>query len=49
MKIKKKSVQKLIGFERFTKHGVKTDRAEFALFAVEPINISVLSAVNIEA
>ena len=49
MKIKKKSVQKLIGFERFTKHGVKTDRAEFALFAVEPINISVLSAANIEA
>lgn len=49
MKIKKKSVQKLIGFECFTKHGVKTDQAEFALFAVEPINISVLSAANIEA
>ena len=48
MKIQKKSVQRLIGFERFTKNGIKTDRAEFALFAVEPINISVLSTANIE-
>ncbi len=46
--IKKNSVQRLIGFEGFTKYGVRTEKAEFVLFAVEPTNISVLSAVNIE-
>lgn len=45
---KKNSVQKLIGFENFTKYGVKTDKAEIAFFSVEPTNISVLSAANIE-
>ena len=49
MKSKKNSVQKLIGFERFTKYGVRTDRCEFAFFSIEPTNISVLSAANIEA
>ena len=45
---KKKSVQGLIGLERFTKYGVKTDKAEIAFFSVEPTNISVLSAANID-
>ena len=48
MKSKKNSVQKLIGFEKFTKYGVKTDRSEFVFFHVEPTNISVLSAANID-
>lgn len=47
-RIKKNSVQRLIGFEGFTKYGVRTEKAEFVFFAVEPTNISVLSAVNIE-
>ena len=46
--IKKNSVQRLIGFEDFTKYGVRTEKAEFVFFAVEPTNISMLSAVNIE-
>ncbi len=41
--------QKLIGFETFTKYGVKTDKCEFIFFHVEPTNISVLSADNIDA
>ena len=45
---KKNSVQGLIGFERFTRFGVKTDKAEIAFFSVEPTNISVLSAANID-
>ena len=44
----KNSVQSLIGFERFTRFGVKTDKAEIALSSVEPTNISVLSAANID-
>lgn len=47
MKKSKNSVQGLIGLERFTKYGVKTDKAEIAFFSVEPTNISVLSAANI--
>lgn len=46
-KRKNNSVQGLIGLERFTRFGVKTDKAEIAFFSVEPTNISVLSAVNI--
>lgn len=42
------AVQSLIGFERFTRFGVKTDNAEIAFFSVEPTNISVLSAANID-
>ena len=42
------AVQSLIGFERFTRFGVKTDKAEIAFFSVEPTNISVLSATNID-
>ena len=47
-KKKKNSVQKLIDFERFTKYGVRTDKAEFAFFAVEPTNISVMSSASID-
>ncbi|MDE5755246.1 MAG: hypothetical protein K2H89_12020 [Oscillospiraceae bacterium] len=43
----KNSVQKLIGFEMFTKYGIRTDKAELAFFCAEPVNISVLSAANI--
>ena len=35
MKKSKNSVQGLIGLERFTKYGVKTDKAEIAFFSVE--------------
>lgn len=48
-KKRKNSIQKLIGFETFTKYGVKTDKCEFVFFHVEPTNISVLSADNIDA
>lgn len=48
MKKSKNSVQGLIGLERFTKYGVKNDKAEIAFFSVEPTNISVLSAANID-
>ena len=44
----KNSVQGLIGLERFTRFGVKTDKAELSFFSVEPTNISVLSAANID-
>ena len=44
----KNSVQGLIGLERFTRFGVKTDKAELAFFSVEPTSISVLSAANID-
>ena len=47
-KRKNNAVQSLIGFERFTHFGVKTDKAEIAFFSVEPTNISVLSATNID-
>lgn len=49
MRDKKNSVRKLIGFERFTKYGVRTDKCEFAFFIVEPTNISVLSSANIDS
>ena len=42
------AVQSLIGFERFTRFGVKNDKAEIAFFSVEPTNISVLSEANID-
>jgi hypothetical protein len=48
MKKSKNSVQGLIGLERFTRFGVKSDKAEIAFFSVEPTNISVLSAANID-
>ena len=36
------SLQRLIGFQTFTKYGVKTDKNEFIFYHVEPTNISVL-------
>lgn len=47
-KKKRNGVQELLGFENFTEHGVKTDKAQIVFFAVEPTNISVLSAANVE-
>ena len=47
-KKKRNGVQDLIGLERLTNCGIKTDKAEIAYFSVEPTNISVLSAENIE-
>ena len=44
----KNSVQGLIGFERFSRFGVKTDKVEIAFFSVEPTNISVLSAAKFD-
>ena len=44
----RKSLQRLIGFEDFTKYGVKTDRYEFVFYHVEPTNISVLPPEVIE-
>ena len=38
----KNSLQRLIGFQTFTKYGVKTDKYEFIFYHVEPTNISVL-------
>lgn len=38
----KNSLQKLIGFQTFTKYGVKTDKNEYIFYHVEPTNISVL-------
>ncbi len=49
MQKKKNSIQSLIGFERFTRFGVKTDRTEIAFFSVEPTNISVLSVASIDS
>ena len=40
MKKSKNSVQGLIGLERFTKYGVKTDKAEIAFFSVEPTKMN---------
>ena len=44
----KYSVQVRICLERFTRFGVKTDKVEIVFFSVEPTNISVLSAANID-
>ena len=38
----KNSVQELIGFERFTKYGVRANKREYVFYHVEPTNISVL-------
>lgn len=48
MSRKKNSVQKLIGFERFTRYGVRTNKADLVFFRIEPINISVMSQEAIE-
>lgn len=46
---KNSGVQGLIGLERFTRFGVKSDKAELAFFSVEPTNISVLSPETVES
>ncbi|WP_303796687.1 hypothetical protein [Ruminococcus flavefaciens] len=38
----KNSLQSLIGFQTFTKYGVKTEKSEFIFYHVVPTNISVL-------
>lgn len=49
MNRKKNSVQKLIGFERFTRYGVRTNKADLVFFRVEPSNISVMSPEGVES
>ena len=44
----KKSTQNLFGLRTFGKYGLQTDKAELAFFSVQPTNISVLSAENID-
>ena len=44
----KNSLQRLIGFQNFTKYGVKTDKYDFIFYHVEPTNISVLPPEIIE-
>ena len=48
-KNKRNGVQDLIGLERFTNYGVKTDKAEIVFFAVEPTRTPYeqsISAIN---
>mgnify|MGYP006900745591 CR=1 FL=1 len=47
-KRKGRSVQELSGIQRFTRYGLLTSRGELIFFQAAPINISVLSAANIE-
>lgn len=44
----KKSTQNLFGLRTFGKYGLLTDKAGLAFFSVQPTNISVLSAENID-
>ena len=44
----KKSTQNLFGLLTFGKYSLQTDKAELAFFSVQPTNISVLSAENID-
>ena len=43
-----RSVQELMGIRGFTRYGLATDYGELLLFRVSPVNISVLSASNID-
>lgn len=45
---RKKSTQDLMGIESFGKYGLKANKYDLAFFAVQPTNISVLSAENID-
>lgn len=47
-KRKGRSVQQLLGIQTFTKYGLLTDNGELLFYRVEPTNISVLSAANVE-
>ena len=44
----KKSTQNLFGLRTFGKYGLQSDKAGLAFFSVQPTNISVLSAENID-
>ena len=44
----KKTAQSLFGLRTFCRYGLCTDKAVLAFFSVEPTNISVLSAENID-
>ena len=48
MKKNKKSTQELIGLESFSKYSLKTDKADFVFYRIEPTNVSVLSESNID-
>ena len=43
-----KAVQDLLGIKTFTENGLRVNKEEFIFYAVQPINISVLSHTNIE-
>ena len=47
-KKKGRSIQQLLGIRRFTKNGIRVGKDELYLYAINPTNISVLSAINIE-
>lgn len=44
----KKATQNLFGLRTFGKYGLQTEKAGLAFFSVQPTNISVLSAENID-
>lgn len=48
MKKNKKSTQEMIGLENFSKYSLKTDKADFVFYKIEPTNVSVLSESNID-
>lgn len=43
-----RSVQELMGIRGFTRYGLATEHGELLFFRVSPVNISVLSASNID-
>ena len=47
-KWRKQSTRELLGLQGFTDYGLRTPNGELAFFRVQPTNISVLSAANIE-
>lgn len=47
-KKKGRSVQQLLGIKRFIKNGIRVGKDDLYFYAVNPTNISVLSAANIE-
>lgn len=41
-----RSVQELLGIQRFTRYGLLTDDGELVFFEIQPVNLAVLSEVN---
>ena len=41
-----RSVQELLGIQRFTRYGLLTDDGELIFFEIQPVNLAVLSEVN---